>query len=91
MAADPSNYCAPEFSLRDDSQILRLHHSVLRILDEVGIRIYHNQALDLLASNDARIKADNVVQIPSLMIEEAIAAAPILTRPMQESRLRAKV
>ena len=90
MAADPSNYCTPEFRLRDDSQILRLYHSVLRILDEVGIRIYHNQALDLLASNDARIKADNVVQIPSLMIEEAIAAAPILTRPMQESRLRAK-
>jgi trimethylamine:corrinoid methyltransferase-like protein len=90
MAAYPSNYCAPKFRLRDDSHILRIHHSVLRILDEVGVRIYHNQALDLLTSNGARIKADNVFQIPSFMIEEAIAAAPILTRPMQESRLRAK-
>jgi 5-methyltetrahydrofolate--homocysteine methyltransferase len=50
-------------------------------LDEVGVRIYHNQASDLLASNGASIKADNGVQIPSFMIKAAIAAAPIFSQP----------
>ena len=76
MEADLSNDCVPRFRLLDDSQIKRIHHSVLRILEEVGVRIYHKQALDLLAGHGARIKADNVVEIPSFLVEEAIASAP---------------
>lgn len=76
METDIFNHCLPRFRLLDDSQIRRIHHSVLRILDEVGVRIHHPKAVDLLASHGARIISDNVVRIPSFLVEDAIASAP---------------
>jgi trimethylamine--corrinoid protein Co-methyltransferase len=60
----------------DDDQIKRIHHTVLRILDEVGVRVNHSGAVDLLAGHGARILADNLVQIPSYLVEDAVASAP---------------
>ncbi len=70
------HHCLPRFRVLDGSQIRRIHHTVLRILDEVGVRIHHKEALELLNSHGASVKADNIVRIPSFLIEEAIASAP---------------
>ena len=76
METGLSKFCSPRFRLLEDAQIGHVHQAVLRILDEVGVRIYHNGAVDLLAGHGARVKADQVVQIPSFLIEAAIASAP---------------
>lgn len=76
METGTVDYCVPRFRLLDESQILRIHHAVLRILDEVGVRIRHKRALDLLTGHGARAKDGNIVQIPPFMVEEAIASAP---------------
>jgi trimethylamine--corrinoid protein Co-methyltransferase len=52
----------------------------LRILEEVGVRILHQQAVELLAGHGARVKDGNIVRIPSFLVEEAIqSASPNLT------------
>jgi len=70
------HHCLPRFRLLDDAQIKRIHHAVLRILDEVGVQIHHKEALELLSSHGARVKTGNLVRIPSFLIEDAIASAP---------------
>jgi trimethylamine--corrinoid protein Co-methyltransferase len=70
------NLCQPKFRILDDAQIGRIHATVLRILDEVGVRVNHTEARDLLAGHGARVMDDNLVQMPSFLIEDAIASAP---------------
>jgi trimethylamine:corrinoid methyltransferase-like protein len=41
METGQYHHCVPRFRLLDDRQIQRIHHAALRILDEVGVRIYH--------------------------------------------------
>ena len=76
MATGGSNLCRPGFRILDKAQIGRIHDAVLRILDEVGVRVNHPEALDLLAGHGARVMGDNLVQFPSNLIEDAIASAP---------------
>jgi trimethylamine--corrinoid protein Co-methyltransferase len=76
METGTLHHCLPRSRLLDDSQIMRIHHAVLRILDEVGVRIHHDEARDLLISHGARIKASNIIRIPSFLIEDTIASAP---------------
>ncbi len=76
METDRATPCQPIFRLLDEAQIGRIHDAVLTILDEVGVRVNHPDATDLLAGSGARILEDNLVQIPSNLIEDAIASAP---------------
>lgn len=75
METGISNICQPKFRILDDAQIGRIHQAVLNILDEVGVRVNHPEALDLLAGNGARVMEDNLVQIPSFLVEDAITSA----------------
>ena len=76
MESSVSTFCQPKFRILDDAQIGCIHHAVLRILDEVSVRINHPEALDLLAGHGARVMNDNLVQIPAFLVEDAIASAP---------------
>ena len=76
METGLSHHCQPQFRILDEAQIHRIHQAVLRILDEVGVRVNHPQARDLLAGRGARVMDDNLVQIPSSLVEDAIASAP---------------
>ncbi|MBN2124133.1 MAG: trimethylamine methyltransferase family protein [Deltaproteobacteria bacterium] len=68
--------CTPGFRLLDESRIGRIHHAVLRILEDVGVQVHLKEAVDLLAGNGARVKEGNVVRIPAFLVEDAIASAP---------------
>jgi trimethylamine--corrinoid protein Co-methyltransferase len=68
--------CAPRFRILDEAQILRIYHTALRILDEVGVRVNLSKAVDLLAGNGARVKDKNLVEIPSFLVEAAVQSAP---------------
>jgi len=76
METGESNLCQPKFRILDDAQIGRVHQAVLKILDEVGVRVNHPQARELLAGHGARVMDDHLVQIPSFLVEDAIASAP---------------
>jgi trimethylamine--corrinoid protein Co-methyltransferase len=76
METGLSDHCQPKFRILDEAQIQRIHQAVLKILDEVGVQVNHPEALDLLAGHGARVMDDNLVQIPSSLIEDAISSAP---------------
>jgi trimethylamine---corrinoid protein Co-methyltransferase len=69
-------HCAPRFRLLDESQILRIHHAALRILNETGVRVNLEKAIDLLAGHGARVREGNIVEIPPFMVEDALGSAP---------------
>ncbi len=76
METSESNQCRPRFRILDDAQIKRIHEAVLKILEKVGVRVNHPQALDLLADGGARVLDDSLVQFPSALVEDAIVSAP---------------
>ncbi|MEJ2284182.1 MAG: trimethylamine methyltransferase family protein [Desulfobacterales bacterium] len=76
MQAGESNLCRPGFRILNDAQIGRIHAAVLKVLDEVGVRVNHPEALELLSANGARVLPDNLVQFPANLIEDAIESAP---------------
>ena len=76
MDTGTSSHCTPKFRLLDESQILRIHHAALRILQEVGVKVLHKKAVDLLADHGAGVKDGSLVRIPSFLVEDAIQSAP---------------
>jgi trimethylamine--corrinoid protein Co-methyltransferase len=76
MDTGTNSHCTPRFRLLDDSQTLRIHHAALRILQEVGVKVLHKEAVDMLADHGAGVKDGNLVRIPPFLVEEAIQSAP---------------
>jgi trimethylamine--corrinoid protein Co-methyltransferase len=74
-----SNYTSfdtPRFRKLSDDQLERLHHASLEILDRSGVRLYNQEALDLLARKGISIVEGNRVRIPPGLVEWALSIAP---------------
>jgi trimethylamine--corrinoid protein Co-methyltransferase len=54
----------------------RIHQAVLKILEEIGMQILHDEALTLLQKADCRVAENNVVKIPENLVRGAIQTAP---------------
>ena len=58
-------------------EIALIHENSLKVLQEVGLRIYSKKVQDMLRAKGAECDAgSNLVRIPAPMIEEAIKKAP---------------
>lgn len=75
-------------SLTDD-QVRTLHEASLEILERIGVRFYHPEALDLLRKAGSEVLEGNLVRIPSRLVEWALQTAPktitIYTRDGQQA------
>jgi len=76
MDTGMNTHCAPRFRLLEQTQIERIHHAVLHVLDEVGVQVLHSDAVALLADHGCRVSDGTIVRIPSFLVEDAIASAP---------------
>ncbi len=54
----------------------KMHAASLEILDRVGARLHMEEAIQLLKKAGARVIDDNLVRIPSHLVENALATAP---------------
>jgi len=61
--------------LRKD-QIKQIHLASLEILERTGVQVMLPEALDLLEKAGAWILSENMVKIPSHLVEEALRSAP---------------
>jgi trimethylamine--corrinoid protein Co-methyltransferase len=66
----------PHFRKLSDDQVERLHHASLEILDCTGVRLFEQEALDLLKSKGVVIEDGNRVRIPPGLVEWALGVAP---------------
>ncbi len=64
------------FAVLSEDQIDRIHESTLLILEEIGVRIMHREALKMLEGAGAKAEADSVIRIPHEMVEKALAGCP---------------
>ena len=66
----------PVIQFLSEQEIKRIHQSSVQILDEIGMRFPHKQALEAMAEAGARIHDNNVVKIPEELIVSAIERVP---------------
>jgi trimethylamine--corrinoid protein Co-methyltransferase len=60
---------------QDDIQ--KIHHTVLRVFDEVGVQVNHNEALEIFKQAGARVDPDRrIVRFDESMVMELIEKAP---------------
>jgi trimethylamine--corrinoid protein Co-methyltransferase len=55
---------------------LQIHQSALQILSSIGMRLPHDEALELMSQKGAKIVDDNVVRIPARLVDAAIETVP---------------
>ncbi|GAI34789.1 unnamed protein product, partial [marine sediment metagenome] len=66
-----------QLKLLSEDNVKRIHHATLDVLNDVGIRLPHRQALELWADHGARVDFDHeVVHIPEHVLSKALALAP---------------
>ncbi len=83
--------CLPAYRVLTREQIKHIHCATLELLETVGVKVMHPEALDMMAYAGCRIKPDNIVQIPNWLVEDCIRSAPsritIYNRLGQEAML----
>jgi len=70
------NECKPSYRLISDDQIQRIHKATLEILENVGVKISNDEGLELFRDYGCKIENENIVKIPSSLVEESIKTAP---------------
>lgn len=73
---DPNDAIASWFGRLDPDQCQRLHEASLTILERTGVRLYHQEAIDLLSSAGAGVSEGNRVRIPAHLVERALSTTP---------------
>jgi trimethylamine--corrinoid protein Co-methyltransferase len=66
----------PKYRLLSQNQIEAIHRATLRVLETTGIRVAHEEGLELLLSAGCRRKARDIVLIPDSLVEDSIRSAP---------------
>ena len=66
-----------QYKLLSDTQIRDLHEATVRVLDEVGIKVLHCEALELMAAGGCQVDFDErVARIPEDVLMEFVRKAP---------------
>ncbi|MFX1533614.1 MAG: trimethylamine methyltransferase family protein [Promethearchaeota archaeon] len=68
--------CRPSYRLLTDGQIQKIHQASLDILESIGVRVFHNEGIQLLEDAGCHVKEENIVQIPNELVTECIRSAP---------------
>ena len=66
----------PQFRKLSDDKLERIHNASLKILEDTGLRLFDNEALELLKSKGVTVEDGNRARIPSNLVEWALSTAP---------------
>jgi len=66
----------PQFRVLSVKKIRKIHEATLNVLEQVGVRIYAEEAIELFKAAGCKIRDNNQVKIPSPLVEKAIQDAP---------------
>ena len=70
------SFRTPHFRYLSEGQCQKLHWGALEILERTGVRLYLQEAVDLLRQRGADVTDGNLVRIPSGLVEWALATVP---------------
>ena len=66
----------PNVSWLSEPKKVRIDAAVRRLLSDIGMRIYHEEALALLETAGCRPGKDRMVRIPADLLDQALSSAP---------------
>ncbi|MDY6844587.1 MAG: trimethylamine methyltransferase family protein, partial [Thermodesulfobacteriota bacterium] len=66
----------PRLKVLSREQALAIHAAALKILEDIGFRMEHPGALELLIKNGCRVTDNNWVTMSTSLVEEALRSAP---------------
>jgi trimethylamine--corrinoid protein Co-methyltransferase len=75
----------PQYRLLTEDQIHEMHQASKFILEDIGVRILHEEALQLLKESGCSIKDENITLIPGGLLEECIQSAPSSVRIFRQT------
>lgn len=64
------------FNVLDEHKIARIHEKTLYIMEQVGMKVEGERALELLTAHGAKVGSDGRMRISAPMVEEALESAP---------------
>jgi trimethylamine--corrinoid protein Co-methyltransferase len=76
MQSTYSSQVRPSYQLFTHEQIEEIHRASLEVLETIGIRVPHQQALQLLIDNGCRVKDREIVLFPNWLVEECLSSVP---------------
>jgi trimethylamine--corrinoid protein Co-methyltransferase len=66
----------PRMEMLNEEQCHTVHLASLEILRRTGVRVYHDEALELLRESDAVVSDESLVRFPAGLVEWALEQAP---------------
>jgi trimethylamine--corrinoid protein Co-methyltransferase len=70
------SFGSAQYGRLSPEQCHKLHNASLEILERTGVRLYHQEAVDLLKNAGAFVSEENRVRIPSGLVEKAFSTVP---------------
>jgi len=70
------DYLWPLEKRLDSKKLHKIHSATIEILENTGVRLYLQEAIDLLKSAGAKVTDGNLVKITGGMVEKAFATVP---------------
>jgi trimethylamine--corrinoid protein Co-methyltransferase len=68
--------CVPSYRLLTQEQIEEIHRATLEILEKIGVRVMHEEAVEMLRDAGCQVVGENIVRIPNWLVEDSIRSAP---------------
>src|SRR5690606_15083501 len=65
-----------EFHVLDEEKIKKIHEKSLYIMENIGMRVGGERAVELLTGHGARIGKDGLMRISAGMVAKALESAP---------------
>jgi trimethylamine---corrinoid protein Co-methyltransferase len=64
------------FPRLSEKQYRRMHEASLEILERVGVRLYLEEAVELIKKAGAEVRDGNLVRVPRRLVEQALSSVP---------------
>ena len=68
----------PTISFLSGEDKEKIHRAVFQILSEIGMKIFHDEALALLKEAGCTVSEDRMVKIPGELVQQCWQARPII-------------
>ncbi len=76
LPADRKGQGGLNFPVLSDAQGRRMHEACLEILERVGVRLFLDEAVELLRKAGARVSDGNRVLVPASLVDRALGTVP---------------
>jgi trimethylamine--corrinoid protein Co-methyltransferase len=76
ITTNETQFDTVQFERLSRDQALKIHWASLDILERLGARLHHQEAIELLKDGGAHVSDGNLVRVPSGMVEKAFSTVP---------------